>query len=254
MKRADIPVSTIRVGERRRTVDPYIVEDLRQSIQQSGLLHNIGVIEEAPDQYRLVFGAHRLEAVSELEWAEIPALVFPEGTSDEECLLMELQENMARNELTGAERKAFAAEVGRLILRMRDNSTDDCDSTVEEQWFVEFCEKSGISPAGGYKWWSAFCKDAGLNLTPKQANIEYRLDFFRWLDEQKAKDDAEKARKEEERAAEKARKEQEKALAKREGDFANARADLDALRMEYGVDAVLIGVIQPFLDRQENGL
>lgn len=41
---------------------------------------------------------------------------LPEDTSDDECLLAELQENRIRNDLTGAERKAFAAEVGRLIL------------------------------------------------------------------------------------------------------------------------------------------
>ena len=72
-----------------------------------------------------------------------------------------------------------------------------------------------------------------------------RLYFFRWLDEQKAKDDAEKARKEEERAAEKARKEQERALAKREADFAAARDGLDFLRNEYGHDAVMEGGNHP---------
>ena len=90
-----------------------------------------------------------------------------------------------RNDLTGAERKAFAAEVGRLILRLRENSTDEDNSTVESQWFVEFCEKSGISAAGGYKWWSSFTKSAGLSITPKQATDENRQAFFAWLEAQK---------------------------------------------------------------------
>lgn len=246
-----IRVDAIRVGERRRPVDPYIVEDLRQSISRSGLLHNIGAIREAPDRYRLVFGAHRLEAVKELEWAEISALIFPEGTSEEACLLAELQENMARNDLTGAERKAFAAEVGRISTDLFEKSENKDQSGSDSDWFSDWRNKAGLPKNTGYDWWSAFCKGAGLKLTPKQADMATRLYFFRWLDEQKAKDDAEKARREEEKAAEQARKERERALAKRKEAFAAALASLLDLQREHGLNAVMDGVIRPFLHAGE---
>ena len=261
MKTVSIPVAAIRVRDRRRAVNPYIVEDLRQSIQQSGLLQNIGVVQEPelwknPDgsaltTYRLVFGAHRLEAVTELEWTEVPALVFPEGTSDEECLLAEIQENMSRNELTGAERKAFAAEVGRISTVLFEKSGNKDQSGSDSDWFSDWRNKAGLPKNTGYDWWASFCKDAGLKLTPKQADMATRLWFFRWLDEQKANDDADKARKEEEKAAEKARKEEEKALTKRNEAFAALLQSLLFLQGEYGFDAVMDGVIQPFLDNKE---
>lgn len=246
-----IQIDAIQVGERRRPVDPYIVDDLTRSIGQQGLLQNIGVIQEAPDQYRLVFGAHRLEAVKELEWAEIPALVFPEGTSDEECLLVELQENMARNELTGAERKAFAAEVGRISTVLFEKSENNRESQQDSNWFRDWWEKSGLGKNTAHTWWNSFIKEADLKLTPKQADMATRLYFFRWLDDQKTKNDQEQARKEEEKNAEKARKEEEKRLNKRNEAFAAMLESLLFLQREYGFNAVLDGVIQPFLDNDE---
>jgi len=122
------------------------------------------------------------------------------------CLLAELQENNARKELTGAERKAFAAEVGRICLKLRENSNSYQNSNLENQWILELAKNSGISQPTAYNWWSAFTKESGLELTPKQAGEVEKGLFFAWLDAQKAKDEAEKERRIAEQEADKQRK------------------------------------------------
>jgi len=57
-----------------------------------------------------------------------PQGVLPIGSSmaawpDASSRLMELQENCARNDLTGAQRKEYAAEIGRLLSNLAENST-----------------------------------------------------------------------------------------------------------------------------------
>ena len=160
-----IALADIAVGTRKREIDFAVVNDLQKSIEQQGLLQNIGV-KQTENGYRLVFGAHRLEAVKALGWAEIQARIFPEDTSDDECLLAELQENRIRNDLTGAERKAFAAEVGRICAKFEKNCTEDDDCTVQEGWLLQLCNNAAISQRAVYNWWSAFCKETGLSITP----------------------------------------------------------------------------------------
>ncbi len=57
-----------------RPVDPQKVLDLMDSIDALGTLHPIGVDEE----YNLIFGNHRLEAVKNLGWEKIEATIFDE--------------------------------------------------------------------------------------------------------------------------------------------------------------------------------
>lgn len=64
----------------------------------------------------------------------------------------------ACNDLTGAERKAFAAEVGRLIPLLSADSTDSDGSSVEQKWLLELADKSGIGKSAMYTWWKAFCQ------------------------------------------------------------------------------------------------
>ena len=108
-------------------------------------------------------------------------------------MLAELQENNARKELTGAERKAFAAEVGRICTVLFEKSDNKSQSGSYYDWFSEWRNKSGLPKNTGYDWWSAFTKSANLSITPKQATDENRQAFFAWLDEQKAKEEAAKA-------------------------------------------------------------
>ena len=88
---------------------------------------------------------------------------------------------------TGAERKAFAAEVGRLILKLRENSNSDSIPIWNDTWLLELAEKSGMGKSSAYNWWAAFTKSANLSITPKQATDENRQAFFAWLDERRGR-------------------------------------------------------------------
>jgi len=236
-----ISLSKIIVESRKRPIDFVVVADLQKSIEQQGLLQNIGV-KQTEAGYRLVFGAHRLEAVKALGWPEIQARIFPEDTSDDECLLAELQENRIRNDLTGAERKAFAAEVGRLILKLSQNSHNDEilneNKPANENWLGEMGKSSGTPTQTLYRWWDNFCKETGLSITPKQAGDENRNAFFAWLDAQKQAEESEKARKLAEAAADKQRKEQEAKSRRMEAEKRDFMEYLNATAQEWGADAV----------------
>lgn len=213
MDTKNIQVANISLGERKRPVSPEKVADIQRSIAQQGLLQPIGVKPDG-DGFKLVFGAHRLAAFQEAGTAEIPAMVLPESMTDEECLLAEIQENLARNDLTGAERKAFAAEVGRLIAQMNERCTGEDDCTVQDGWLIQLAEQSAISQRAAYNWWKAFCQETDRSITPKQATQKDKAAFFDWLEEAKAKAEAEKAEKARKAEEEKQRKEAE-AQAKR---------------------------------------
>ena len=236
-----IAVSAIQVENRKRPIDTATVAELKKSIDQQGLLQNIGV-QETASGFRLVFGAHRLEAIKALGWFEVTALIFPETASEDECLLAELQENNARKELTGAERKAFAAEVGRILANITESGQNGGLAIGQTEssghWLVEMANTSGTPFKTLQNWWALFCKSAGLDMTPKQAGDAERKAFFDWLDAQKAKDDAEKARKAAEAEAEKQRKVEEAKARRMESERADFMDYLNATAQEWGSDSV----------------
>lgn len=191
-----IPLDEIHVGARQRPVDPGKAVELAKSIEQVGLLQAIGLVPDTsgpPSAYRLVFGAHRLEAMRLLEHLAVPAYVLPADLLEEEYLLIELQENSARNDLTGAERKGYAAEAGRLldILTTRGHADN-----VHGFWLEQLSTKVGVDRRTLLRWWQAFCENSGLTLTPRQALAPHKEQFFTWLEAQRRQAEEEKARRE----------------------------------------------------------
>ena len=101
-------------------------------------------------------------------------------------------------ELTGAERKAFAAEVGRILAKMIENGQNEKlangQNEVSGHWLVEMANTSGTPFKTLQNWWSAFCRETGRSMTPKQAGDTDKQAFFAWLDAQKKSEEEEKAR------------------------------------------------------------
>jgi ParB family transcriptional regulator, chromosome partitioning protein len=101
----EITLDRIEVPTGRRTIDPAVVNHLVKSIAAVGLQHPIAVRQHDGDgSYVLVAGAHRLAAFRELKMERIPANVVDLNTLEAE--LLEIDENLARNELSPAERTA----------------------------------------------------------------------------------------------------------------------------------------------------
>jgi hypothetical protein len=230
-----VPVTAIHVGTRKRPVDANVVRDIAKSIETQGLLQPIGITATA-EGYRLIFGAHRLAAYALLERTDIESYLLPDDLTEEEYLLIELQENSARNDLTGGQRKAYAAEVGRLLsqLSKQDNCLIETDN-----WFIKFIQTSNTPRPTFYKWWDTFSKENGLTLTPKQALLKDREDFFAWLQKQQEQETAEKTRKEEEARAK-----------RRQQDLQDGLDNLYVLATDYGREAVITEVINVFLADQ----
>lgn len=103
-----IRVADIKVADRLRPVDADWVAALAGSIARDGLLSPIDVCAEGKG-FRLVAGAHRLAAVTQLGHDEIAAFV-----RDHEGLARrsrEIAENIMRRELDPLDRAAFVAEL-----------------------------------------------------------------------------------------------------------------------------------------------
>lgn len=93
-----IPVSDIKVPEGRHRKKFDDIEALALSISRVGLIHPVVVKRDGT----LIVGERRLRAVQLLEHTEIPAQYFDE-LSPEEARLVELEENLKRQDLTWQE-------------------------------------------------------------------------------------------------------------------------------------------------------
>jgi ParB/RepB/Spo0J family partition protein len=106
----DIAVSP----DRMRRLRHHIVDDLAESMAQRGLIEPI-VIQprQVADGYWLIAGWHRLAAAMRLGWPSTAAVVL-DGVGVDQALLIEIDENLIRAELTPAERALHLRERKRL--------------------------------------------------------------------------------------------------------------------------------------------
>lgn len=96
-----LDINAIKVGERTRKLSPANVQKIKKSIEEIGLLHPILVWRDEV-ALKLVAGRHRLEALKELGWENVPIrLVTTESAA--EAMLAEIDENLAREELGATE-------------------------------------------------------------------------------------------------------------------------------------------------------
>lgn len=102
-----VKISDIDVRDRLRDVDVSKVDALKQSFAELGMRTPITVRLTGDDAlpYSLSAGAHRLEAARQMGWNDIPAYVRDESKLDAE--LWEIDENLARSELSAADRAVF---------------------------------------------------------------------------------------------------------------------------------------------------
>lgn len=125
---------TVRVGsvrpnpyQPRHVFDPDALEELKQSLQASGLLQPI-VVRPAGDEFELIAGERRLRAAEQLGWSEIHAVV--REVDDQTLLTLALVENLQRDSLSpidealGYERLmndfgVSQGEIGELVGRSR---------------------------------------------------------------------------------------------------------------------------------------
>ncbi len=108
-----IPISQIFVGERVRPVDDEHALALAASMADRGLINPITVrptpaANGGKTPYTLVAGGHRLRAAEMNQWEEIDAMIV--ATDMVEAQLMEISENLFRNELSALDRGIFVVK------------------------------------------------------------------------------------------------------------------------------------------------
>ena len=107
----------INIGNERRPLNESAVEILMEFIAQIGQQTPVAVLERA-GAYDLVAGMHRVEACRRME-----ALIWCYVFSDEDTARQwVIDENLARADLTTAERQQARAARSELIIEMKANT------------------------------------------------------------------------------------------------------------------------------------
>lgn len=102
-------VRSIDATGRLRPVDRAHAQMIAASMNESGLIQPIVVRADASGNgFKLVVGGHRLCGAEINGWDEIAAILIE--CSDDEARQIEIDENLARKELTALERAEFLAE------------------------------------------------------------------------------------------------------------------------------------------------
>lgn len=109
MELLSVDPQKVEVVDRLRAIDQDYVELLAASIGANGLRAPIQVTQPDADGHcRLIAGAHRLAAVLQLGWADVPAIPFSGSRIERE--LAEIEENLIRRELSPLDQAAFLAK------------------------------------------------------------------------------------------------------------------------------------------------
>ena len=98
-----IPFEDIEIGRRLRQLRESTVTELMGSIRAVGLLNPVSVTRDGR-KFRLLAGAHRLEAVKRLNYARVQAIVIDTiKNAGHAAELAEIDENLIRADLSPAE-------------------------------------------------------------------------------------------------------------------------------------------------------
>lgn len=160
MERRRVTLENIYIGDRHREPDMAKVREIAKSISEVGLLNPPAVVfrdgliidgEEAENTPVLIYGRHRVLALQELGEVTVDCVVH--DVDDLHAELMEIDENLARSELSPAEeaahiarRKAIWEEIGQAKqIGPIDSKREDGKGHRQKQFASEIAEVTGGS-------------------------------------------------------------------------------------------------------------
>ena len=114
----EISVKAIVVRERLRPLSDATVAEIAESMSRVGLLNPISVHQPNVSPV-LVAGHHRLAAARKLGWETIRCCILPSDMTDDDLRLSEIDENLARGDLSDAERAIHVSERKAIYERQR---------------------------------------------------------------------------------------------------------------------------------------
>ena len=135
-----VHVRSLTIPEDRiRKIDPKSIPGLADSIREVGQISPIGVKRTGTSQYRVVYGARRVLAMTRLldeamakatdpnkdpdvyRYSNMHVLLYRDAIDDETCQELEIRENLDRKELTLKERTAHALQLAACMKRRMEN-------------------------------------------------------------------------------------------------------------------------------------
>jgi ParB family chromosome partitioning protein len=145
----ELRAEQIELGSRIRPVDPDQVAWIKQSMADTGRqLQPIAVRPPLAEggKYRLVLGAHRISALDELDWPIRSEVV---DITDDEALLLEADENLARHDLTELDRSYTLARRKEVYERLHPEAVgkgrkNNSDNFVAISFTRSTAEKLGV--------------------------------------------------------------------------------------------------------------
>lgn len=135
MKTESILIDDIQCGDRLRAVDAGRVSALAASIREIGLQTPV-TVTCLPDEngeviYRLVAGAHRLQAVRQTGSDYIDAFIM--AGDEDDAALWEIDENFARAELTDAQRADHHVRREAILIKREEVKTTTGPNKVTDK-------------------------------------------------------------------------------------------------------------------------
>ena len=125
-----VAINRIDIGDRRRKPDLNVIDGLVKDLAEHGLLQRIGLRERHDGRHDLVWGRNRFEAAAKLGWTMIEAKVYPPETPDELLKVLEIVENLKRQELTVEERHEQITLLGAAIKEAEPTARSNSDLHV----------------------------------------------------------------------------------------------------------------------------
>lgn len=98
----------------RKTIDPYRLDELIESIHEYGVRQPISVRPTGDDNYIIISGERRWTAARQASLAEIPAIIVTEELTDDRRMALQLIENIQREDLNPIDRAKAFLELKRL--------------------------------------------------------------------------------------------------------------------------------------------
>jgi ParB-like chromosome segregation protein Spo0J len=147
-----VPVERIIVDDRHRPLNEVKVLELKESIICVGLLSPIVVgaprkAQDGKDEYPLISGRHRLEAMKRLGIVEARCTVLGRGDALR-VELAEIDENFVRNELTPAQHALLTGRRREIIFELAaQDGTLSQNATASNQGKRRAGEETGPNPA-----------------------------------------------------------------------------------------------------------
>lgn len=144
-----IPLSSIHIGERARPVDEDHALAIAASMAERGLINPITVrstpaTNKGKTPYTLVAGGHRHRAAELNQWSEIDALVVEADAA--EAQLIELSENLFRNELSALDRGLFVVKFREIYEEKHGKITPGGDQkSKSNDWTLMFAPGRELS-------------------------------------------------------------------------------------------------------------